>query len=209
MNIYQIHGVQNLGWYNKEEVYKISEHLHAMVYSFAFCHKKPENDLYPHEVSDVFYVGQTGTEEGKHLFYDQKVRIDMGSHKSRKYGKYYSLPKLRMKAHYKQFEKEKENQEKKYKVFHEYFTPSLRQNEQVFCNVMVPISTKSSSIKSWLLMIEAMVIHCYEDKWETAPLCNLANHTGNSSRIEDSISNSIIVSNEQNNLNKFLIDEWT
>ena len=206
MNIYQVHGAENLGWYTRDEVYKLTEHLHAMIYSFAFCHKKPDEDVYPHEISEMFYVGQTGTEEGKHLFYDQKTRVDMGTHKVRKYGRYYSLPKLRMKTHYQQFDKEKANQETKYKIFHEYFTPSLRRNEQVFCNILIPNSTKSNAIKSWLLMIEAMIIHCYEDKWRKAPLCNLANHTVNSHRIEDSISNSVIISNEQNNLSKFFVE---
>lgn len=208
MNIYQTHGTINLGWYTKEETYKVTEHLHAMVYSFAFCKNKPNKDVFPHEIRETFYVGQSGTEEGKHLSYDQKNRIDMGSYKARKYGRYYTMTKLRMKDHWRQFEKQRENQENKYKIFHEHFTPLLRKDEQVFCNIMIPDSSKSSSVKSWLFMVEAMVIHCYDDKFKGAPLCNLANQTGVFNRSDDSISNMIVTSNERSNLDKFLNGEY-
>jgi hypothetical protein len=107
MNVYQIYGTENLGWFTKEEAYKISENLHAAVYTFAFCEIKPQADLYPHEVQNSFYVGQSGNEDGKHSFYDQKVRKDMGDYKALKYGRYTTNLKMRMKSHYAEFEKQK------------------------------------------------------------------------------------------------------
>ena len=36
MNVYQLLGAENLGWFTKDEVYKVSNNLHAAVYSLAF-----------------------------------------------------------------------------------------------------------------------------------------------------------------------------
>ena len=205
MNVYQIYGTENLGWFTKEEAYKISENLHAAVYAFAFCEVKPEADLYPHEVQNSFYVGQSGNEEGKHSFYDQKVRIDMGGYLAPKYGRYTTVVKKRLKHHYSEFEKQKSNQSNTYKLFHETFTPSLRPNYQVFCNLMVPSkSVSSDATKAWLRMVEATAIYCYHAKWGKPSLCNLENKNRNT-RMKGSISEFKIRSNEENNLNGFFV----
>lgn len=205
MNVYQIHGIQNLGWHSMEQVYNFARNIHAAVYSFAFCEVKPNDVLYPHEVQNVFYVGQSGNEKGKHFFYDQKVRKNMGSYKAPKYGHLTSNFKMRLKKHRQEFEKNYEGQERKYQIFHEVFTPFLRPNYQVFCHVMIPPdSLRPNLTKAWLRMIEDTVIYCYGEKWGNGPICNLENQTINR-RLETSLSNHMLKTCEESNLNKFFI----
>lgn len=207
MNLIQMHGAENLGWFTKDEVYKIANNLHAVVYSFAFCKVKPDNKLYPHEVEEVFYVGRSGNEKGKHLYYDQKVRIDMGHYMAPKSGVFITTVKSRLKSHYQNFEKLSEKSETMYKLYHEKNTPFLRKDCQVYCNLLVPSETtvKSKTTKSWICMIEPQVIHYYADKWGEVPYCNTENKSMNR-RQEDSLSTLMIESNYESSLKAFMHD---
>lgn len=206
MNVYQLLGAENLGWFTKDEVYKVSNNLHAAVYSLAFCQTKPNNDLYPHEVKEVFYVGQSGNEKGKHLHFDQKVRKNMGHYIAPKSGVIMTTLKGRLKSHSQNLEKESENSETMYKLFREKYTPLLRKDCQVFYNLLVPSDVvRSDATKAWLTMVEPMVIYSYSDKWKEEPYCNSANKS-TTRRQEDSLSTQMIESNYQTSLDAFLND---
>jgi len=206
MDVYRWLGAVNLGWFNKDEVYKISNNLHAVVYSLAFCKVKPDNELYPHEVKEVFYVGQSGNEKGKHLHYDQKIRKNMGHYMAPKSGVIMTTVKGRLKSHYSNLDKLSENSETMYKLFHEKHTPLLRKDYQVYCNLLLPSETvRSDATKAWLTMIEPMVIYSYSDKWKEEPYCNSANKS-TSRRQEDSLSTQMIESNYKSSLSAFIDD---
>ena len=206
MNVYQLLGAENLGWFTKDEVYKVSNNLHAAVYSLAFCRTKPSNHLYPHEVKEVFYVGQSGNEKNKHLHYDQKVRKNMGHYMAPKSGATVTTLKRRLKSHSQNLEKESENSDTMYKLFREKYTPLLRKDYQVFYNLLVPSATvRPDATKAWLTMIEPMVIYSYSDKWKEEPHCNTANKSL-SRRQEDSLSTLMIESNYQSSLEVFMHD---
>lgn len=201
-----MHDAENLGWFTKDEVYKISNNLHAVVYSLAFCKVKPSDDLYPHDVKEVFYVGQSGNEKGKHFHYDQKVRKNMGNYIASKSGIYTTTVKKRLKTHLQNLAKLSENSETMYKLFHERYTPLLRKDYQVYCNLLVPSDkVRSDATKAWLTMAEAMVIYSYSDKWKEEPYCNTANKSV-SRRQENSLSTLVLESNHQSNLGSFLYD---
>ncbi len=199
-------GAVNLGWFNKDEVYKISNNLHAAVYSLAFCREKPNDNLYPHEVQEVFYVGQSGNEKGKHLHYDQKVRKDMGHYIAPKSGVIMTTLKGRLKSHSQNLNKLTESSETMYKLFYERYTPLLRKDCQVYYNLLVPSEiVRSDATKAWLTMVEPMVIYSYSDKWKQEPYCNSANKS-TTRRQEDSLSTQMIESNYQTSLDAFLHD---
>jgi hypothetical protein len=203
LNIYQAHGAENLGWFSKEQIYGFANNLHAAVYSFAFLEKCPEQNVFPHELENTFYVGQTGNKQGDHLFYDQKNRRDMGTYMAPRYGIVTSVVKMRMKAHFKEFQKEYSGQADTYSLFHESFTPSLRPNYQPFVNILIPPSNLPDvAVKSWLLMVENTVIHSYIMNWNKEVLCNLANKTLKRT-VKGSISEQNLNSYKSGNLLRF------
>jgi len=204
LNIYQAHGAQNLGWFSKEQIYGFANNLYAAVYSFSFLETCPDSNIFPHELEETFYVGQTGNKEGDHLVYDQKVRKDMGTYMAPKSSTLYSTVKTRMKSHFREWQKQYPGQSNTYTLFHETFTPSLRPNYQPFVNILVPPKNlPSRAVKSWLLMVEDTVIHSYIMKWDKEVLCNLANKT-DKRMVQGSISSKALNSYKAGNLNKFL-----
>jgi hypothetical protein len=203
LNIYQAHGAENLGWFSKEQIYGFANNLHAAVYSFAFLEECPEQNVFPHELENTFYVGQTGNKQGDHLFYDQKNRRDMGTYMAPRYGMVTSVVKMRMKAHFKEFQKEYSEQADTYALFHESFTPSLRPNYQPFVNILIPPKDLPDvAVKSWLLMVENTVIHSYIMNWNKEVLCNLANKTYKRT-VKGSISEQNLNSYKSGNLLRF------
>ena len=62
----------------------------------------------------------------------------MGTHMAPKYGMVTSTVKMRMKSHFKEFQKQYPGQSNTYTLFHETFTPTLRPNYQPFVNILVP-----------------------------------------------------------------------
>jgi hypothetical protein len=178
LNIYQAHGAQNLGWFSKEQIYGFANSLHAAVYSFSFLENCPDANVFPHELEDTYYVGQTGNKLGDHFVYDRKARKNMGTHMATKSSTLYSTVKKRMKSHFREFEKQYEGQPNTYALFHETYTPSLRPDCKPFVNILVPPKNLSDkAVKSWLLMLEDTVIHSYVMRWDKEVLCNLANKT--------------------------------
>lgn len=206
LNIYQAHGAQNLGWFSKEQIYGFANNLYAAVYSFAFLEQCPDQNIFPHELKDTFYVGQTGNKEGDHLFYDQKTRKDMGTYFAPKSSTLYSTVKSRMKNHFQEFQKHYDGQSNTYTLFHETYTPVLRPNYQPFVNILVPPrNLPDKAVKSWLLMVEDTVIHSYIMKWDEEVLCNLANKT-DKRKIKGSISSEALNSYKAGNLFRFCND---
>lgn len=203
LNIYQAHGAQNLGWFSKEQIYGFANNLHAVVYSFAFLEKCPNQDVFPHELEETFYVGQTGNKEGDHLFYDQKNRKNMGTHMAPKYSTLTSTVKNRLKTHFIEWQKSHDRQSNTYALFHETYTPTLRPNYQPFVNILIPPrNLPDKAIKSWLLMVENTVIHSYIMNWNKEVLCNLANKT-KKRVVKGSISGEALKSYQNGNLLRF------
>lgn len=160
----------NFGWYKFDNDFlKISNTIPCGVYAFTTGDNKPENNVFPFHLEDVFYIGQTGG-------HDDDLVIDCKM-KNGKKPRYSTTFHNRIKEHRKSRGKVTE-------CISSYFY----MEKSIYIFVAQP-KENIQFVKSWLLKVESDMIYEYSLLHNTIPYFNEA-HKSNRKLIAEKYRNS-------------------
>jgi hypothetical protein len=167
-----------LGWFNFNEIFKISNFYKSAVYCFAVVNKLPEKYILPFSVPGTFYIGESGTND---FSFDQKTK---------KKGRFETSFHRRMKDHsYNLIKKVKEE---------------LKDDEFVCIAIFVPKDVEFNDYtKHWQKSVESELIGMYGLVFSETPKYNAA-HKNSDLKKDGSISKRNVEQLKKSNLEDFL-----
>lgn len=147
---------------------------------------KPKENFWPHELKSTVYIGMAGKSyDILDSFHDRK---SAGSGKE-----FWMCSKLykRMNAHRKNLIRSNldKKYESSYNIFFENYGNGEELMDKIYFNVLIP-KTKVSDhmVRSWLLMMESLVVYSYSVNFGRQPIMQLAHMTGIGDNMTDDSS---------------------
>ena len=143
------------GWHKFDDSFlNISNNIPRAAYAFTVADSMPKNDVFPYEIEDVFYIGQSGG-------HGDDVTIDCKMKNGRK-PKCFTTFHKRMKAHRRMNGK-----------ITEFISEQFFLKGQIYIFVAQP-KNEIKFVKAWLLKVESDMIYEYSSLYNMIPYLNQA-----------------------------------
>jgi hypothetical protein len=173
-------------WIKFDDYHKYFQHLKATVYAFAFCEDQPKNNVWPHQVQSVFYMGESATTEP---VFDRKNKSKPDK------GKLEYAPFKRFKQHMSNMLQANKLQSTWTKLFLKHFgygreliKGTLTGKPLYVCVLICPDDVKYP--KSWVKRVEQELIDEYLNAFDCVPLLNTKEKNGASDSMKKENSHS-------------------
>ena len=175
-------------WFsNKDTLYKITPNIPSAVYCFVMAKTMPSSTILPFMNEELIYVGMSGglkndfTGDKKNKNSD-KVRLTTAVHQ-------------RLKTHMRLLEN-RDNvighaEQKKYELFHDYYSILTREDKKLYIGLLVPQShIPKDNMRNILSLVESEQIYLHSKLYKKLPLMNLSesNNYGDNRKKADSYS---------------------
>jgi len=192
-------------WFKFEDYDKYLQNVKAVTYAFAFCDVKPKNNIWPFQLEEVFYIGESATTE---------PTVDRKNKNKPDKGKIQWAPFTRFKSHMsKMLNASKYKDDVWCRTFTESFgcgidvvKGTLTGKACYICVLVCPNDVKYP--KSWVKRVEQEMIDEYLNAFDCVPICNTREKNGSSDSMkkENSLSQILLKEYKANDVTRFAVN---